>query len=61
MIFKKKIENISNKELVEELHKAIIKKSKQRKVYSFFIDNIWDVDLANMKLASKFNKGILFL
>ena len=33
-------ENISNKELTEELHKPIIRKCKNRKVYSSFIDNI---------------------
>ena len=35
-----KNENISNKELPEELHKPIIGKFKKRKVYSPFIDNI---------------------
>ena len=34
---------------------------KKRKVYSSFIDNIWGVDLADMQLMSKFNKGIRFL
>ena len=28
-------------QLAEKLHKTIIKKSKKRKVYSSFIDNIW--------------------
>ena len=32
---------ISNKELVEELHKPILRKFKKRKVQSPFIDNIW--------------------
>ena len=36
-----KNENISNKELAEELHKPIIKKFRKRKVQSPFIDNIW--------------------
>ena len=31
---------MSNEELAEELQKPIIKKFKQRKVYSSFIDNI---------------------
>ena len=26
-----------------------------------FIDNIWSVDLADMHLLSKFNKGVCFL
>ena len=50
-----------NKELAEELHKQIIRKFERRKVNSPFIDNIWDADLANMKLIRKFNKGIHFL
>ena len=49
-------ENISNKELVEELHKPIIRNFNKRKVHSPFIDNIWDTDLADMQLLSKFNK-----
>ena len=54
-------ENISNKELAEELHKPIIRNCKNRKVYSSFVDNIWGADLINMELKSKFNKGIFFL
>ena len=34
---------------------------KKRKVHSPFIDDIWGADLADMKLISKFNKGIRFL
>ena len=41
-----KNENISNKELAEELHKPIIRKLKKRKVHSPFIDNVWGEDLA---------------
>ena len=55
-----KNENISNKELAEELHRPIIRKSKKRKVHSPFIDNIWGADLADMQLISKFNKGFRF-
>ena len=43
-----KNENISNKELAEELHKSIIRKFNKRKVHSPFIDNIWSADLADM-------------
>ena len=43
-------ENMSNKELAEELHKLIIRKYKKRKVQSSFIDNIWDADLTDMQL-----------
>ena len=52
---------ISKKELAEELHKPIFKKFKKIKVQLPFIDNIWDADLADIQLASKFNKGIRFL
>ena len=54
-----KNENMSNKELVEESHKKIIRKFKKRKVHSSFIDSIWGVDLADMKLISKFNNVLL--
>ena len=50
-----------NEQLAEELHKPIISKFKKRKVYSTFKDNIWGVDLADMQLLSKYNKGIRFL
>ena len=36
-----KNENISNKQLAEELHKPIIRKFNKRKVLSPYIDNIW--------------------
>ena len=50
-----------NEQLAEELHKPIIRKCKRREVYSAFKDNIWAVDLADMQLISKFNKGFRFL
>ena len=50
-----------NEQLADELHKPIIKKFKKRKVYSAFKDNIWAVDLADMQLMNKFNKGFKFL
>ena len=56
-----KNDNILNKELAKELHKAVIRKFKKRKVHSPFIDNIWSADLSNMQLISKFDKGIFFL
>ena len=56
-----KNQNISNKELAEELHKPIIKKFDKRKVHLPFIDNICGADLVDMQLISKFNKGIHFL
>ena len=50
-----------NIQLAEELHKAIIRKFKKRKVYSGFKDNICGADLADMQLISKFNKRFRFL
>ena len=34
---------------------------KERNVHSFFIDNVWGTDLADMLLISKFNKVFWFL
>ena len=39
--------------LADELHKPVIKKFNKRKVYLQFKDNIWGVDLADMKLLSE--------
>ena len=50
-----------NQQLVEELHKPIIRKFEKRKVHAAFKDNIWGADLADMQLLSKYNKGIRFL
>ena len=52
---------LQNSQLSDELHKPIIRKFKKRKVYSSFKDNIWGVDLADMQLISKYNKGIRYL
>ena len=52
------IEPNESLKLADELHKAIIRKFNKRKVYSSFKDNICGVDLADMRLLSKFNKGI---
>ena len=43
-----KNENKQNQQLANGLHKPIIKRSKKRKVYSSFKDNVWGVDLADM-------------
>ena len=45
-----------NEQLADKLHKPIIRKFKKRKVYSTFKDNIWDANLADMQLISKFDK-----
>ena len=47
--------------MADELHKPIIRKFKRRKVYSSFKDNIWGVDLADMQVINKYNKGIRHL
>ena len=59
-----KNENIINQsplDLAEELHKPIIRKFENWKVYSPFIDDIWGTDLADMPLIIKFNKEFCFL
>ena len=48
-------------ELANELHMQIVRKFKIQKVYPSFRDNIWSVDLANMKFLSKYNKAIKYL
>ena len=53
-------ENMSDQQLAEELHKPIIKKIKKRKVHSYFIDNIWDVDIADMQLIVNLIKDLEF-
>ena len=53
--------NEPNYQLANELHKPIIRKFQKRKVYSSFRDNIWGVDLADMKSLSKYNKEIKHL
>ena len=58
---KLKNENNSNKKVAEELRKLIIRKFKNRKVHSTFIDNIWGDDFADMKLIIKLNEGCRIL
>ena len=53
--------NKENMQIANEFHKPIIRKLKKRKLYPSFRDNIWGVDLADMQLLSKFNKGFRFL
>ena len=42
------IGNEPNYQLANKLHKPVIRKSQKRKVYSYFRDTIWGVDLADM-------------
>ena len=48
-------------QLANDLHKSVIRKFKRRRVYSSLKDNIWGVDLVDMQLISKYNKGIRYL
>ena len=59
MVLKKK--NISTKQLTGEAHKLIIGKFNKRKVHSPFIDSIWGMNLADVQLICKFNKGFRLL
>ena len=47
-----------NQQLDQELHKSVIRKFKKHKVYSSFRDKIWDADLADIQLISKYNRGV---
>ena len=47
--------------LTEELPKSINRKCEKQRVHASFLDHICDVDLADLYLLSKFNKGIHFL
>ena len=53
--------NASSSILADELHKTVIKKFNKRKVYSQFKDNIWGVDLMDMRSLSRKSKGIKYL
>ena len=55
------ITNEFNYQLANELRQSIIRKFKKREVYSSFKDNIWGVDLADMQLLSRYNKGFKYL
>ena len=50
-----------NQQLANELHKPIIGKFRKRKVYPSLKGNICGVDLADMQLIGKYNKGIRYL
>ena len=50
-----------NQQLAEELHKPMIRKFEKRKIHAAFQDNIWGVDLADMQLLNRYNKGIRLL
>ena len=48
-------------QLAHELHKAIIRKFKKRKVYLSLRDNVRGVDLPDMQSLSKYNKRMNYL
>ena len=52
---------LKNQQLANELHKELIRKFKKIKMYSSFKDNISGVDLADIQLISKYNRGIRYL
>ena len=39
----------------------LLKRLKEKRMYSSFKDNTWGVDLADVQLIRKFNKGIKYL
>ena len=50
-----------NEQLVEELHKPVMKKFKRRKVYARFKDNIWAADLVEIGSLCSKNKNVKYL
>lgn len=48
--------DVPNKPLVDELHKPFIRKFQKSKVYSIFVDNVWDFKVV-INLISKYSKG----
>ena len=58
---KSAIKSILNEKLANELHQPIIRNFKPKRVYSSFKNNVGDVDLADMQLISKNNKGIYYV
>ena len=52
---------IPNRQLCEELHKAIIRKFEKGIIHSSFMDNIWGPGIADIQLISKINEEIHFL
>ena len=52
--------NSLNEQLAEELHKQVSKKSKRRKVYARYKNNISVADLAEMESLSSKNKSVKY-
>ena len=51
----------SNYQLVNKLHRQIVRIFQRRKVYSSFRNNIWSVDFANMQSLNKYSEGVRYL
>jgi hypothetical protein len=49
------------KDLADELHKPIRKKFPKRRVIVYGIDEVWAIDLVDMKHFSRINKGYKYL
>ena len=50
-----KMEICQTKNQLKNYINQLLENLKKRKVQAHFIDNIWDADLADMELISKFN------
>ena len=62
-IFTKKKKSRTRNEcekLTEELHKPVTEKIKRRRVYAWFKDNIWAVDVTEMGSLSSMNQNIKY-
>ena len=53
--------DLSKKQLADELHKPIKRKFNWQRVISNHIDAIWAADLVEMQQFSKWNKGYKYL
>ena len=51
---------MSSKKWADKVHELNIRKFRERKVYSSFMDKFLGTDLGDMQLIRKFNKGIRF-
>ena len=58
VVLKRKISETKNQ--LQNYKIPFIKKIKKKKVHSSFIESTWGDDLADIKLISKFNKGLRF-
>ena len=59
-----KNENISNKQLAEELQNQLLEnliKRKYNHLLWIIFENIWSADITDMQLINKFNKRFTFL